>query len=155
MLTPGSQAPDFSLFGMDPTGIEQEFRLSELLERGKPIVLYFYPKDSTPGCTTEACDFRDLSNEFKDRALVLGVSPDSLASHHKFQVKHQLNFPLLSDPQHQVLEAYGAWGEKTLSGKTRMGVLRSTFVIAPDGTLQQAHRQVKVQGHAQAIFQSL
>ncbi|HEY9856877.1 MAG TPA: peroxiredoxin [Stenomitos sp.] len=155
MLTPGSQAPDFALRGVDPTGAEQEFRLSELLKDGKHVVLYFYPKDSTPGCTNEACDFRDLSPDFQDQAVVVGVSPDSVASHVKFQTRHQLNFSLLSDPMHQVLTAYGAWGEKKLYGKTHVGVIRSTYVIAPDGTIRQAHRNVKVKGHAQAVLQQL
>lgn len=155
MLTPGSQAPDFSLVGVDPEGSEQEYRLSELLRDGKHVVLYFYPRDLTPGCTNEACDFRDLAPQFRDRAVILGVSPDPVASHQKFVTRHQLNFSLLSDPTLQVLTAYGAWGEKKLSGKTHVGVIRSTYVIAPDGTIRQAHRHVKVKGHAQAILQSL
>lgn len=155
MLTLGTQAPDFALQGIDPKGVEQEVRLTDLLKDGKHVVLYFYPKDHTPGCTNEACDFRDLSPAYADRAVVVGVSPDPVTSHQKFLAKHQLNFYLLSDPMHQVLTAYGAWGEKKLYGKTHVGVLRSTFVIAPDGTIRQVHRQVKVKGHAQAVLESL
>ena len=155
MLEPGSVAPDFCLKGIDAQGHETEFRLSELLKAQKPIVLYTYPKDNTPGCTTEACDFRDHLPSVADRAIVLGLSPDSLESHRKFQAKHGLPFPLLSDPSREVLAAYGAWGEKKLYGKVSMGVIRSTFVIRPDGTIAQAHRNVKVAGHAQSVLSGL
>ncbi len=153
MIAPGTPAPDFCLTGIDAQGVEKEYRLSELLEAGKPIVLFAYPRDNTPGCTTEACDFRDRLPAAD--ALILGVSADSLDSHRKFQAKHSLNFPLLSDPEKVMLTAYGAWGEKKLYGKTSMGIIRSTFVIHPDGTLAKAYRSVKVNGHAEKVLGDL
>jgi peroxiredoxin Q/BCP len=152
MLETGTQAPDFTLTGVTASGEERSYHLQELLADGKPVILYFYPKDDTPGCTTEACDFRDRWPAKQDGAHVLGVSADSLTSHRKFQTKHGLNFPLLSDPDHQVMEAYGAWGEKTLYGKKSVGVIRSTFVIAPDMTVRKAFRHVKVAGHAEKVL---
>lgn len=155
MIEPGSLAPDFTLKGIDALGNETEYRLSELLKAGKPIIIYAYPRDNTPGCTTEACDFRDRAPDFQDRALVFGVSPDSLDSHRKFQAKHGLNFPLLSDPDKTFLSAYGAWGEKKLYGKVSLGVIRSTFVINPDGTLAKVYRNVKVNGHVDKVLSDL
>lgn len=155
MIVPGSAAPDFTLAGIDAQGQEQTYRLSELLEAGKPIILYTYPRDNTPGCTTEACDFRDRLPALDGRALVLGVSPDSLESHRKFQAKHGLAFPLLSDPEKTFMNAYGAWGEKKLYGKSSMGVIRSTFVIRPDGAFAKIFRNVKVKGHADAVLEAL
>jgi peroxiredoxin Q/BCP len=155
MIDTGSLAPDFALQGLDPQGHEKTYRLSELLQAGKTIVLFAYPKDNTPGCTTEACDFRDRTPAVSDRVIVLGVSADSLDSHRKFQAQHGLSYPLLSDPDKAVLAAYGAWGEKKNYGKTYMGIIRSTFVIAPDGTLAKAYRNVKVAGHAEKVLAGL
>lgn len=121
--------------------------------KGHPVVLYFYPKDSTPGCTIEACDFRDLAAEFKKAgAAVFGVSADSIASHEKFIAKQNLNFPLLSDPDHKMLDAYGVWAEKKNYGRTYMGIVRSTFVIDKDGRVAHAWPKVKVKGHAQEVL---
>lgn len=121
--------------------------------KGHPVVLYFYPKDSTPGCTIEACDFRDLAAEFKKAgAAVFGVSADSIASHEKFIAKQNLNFPLLSDPDHTMLDAYGVWAEKKNYGRTYMGIVRSTFVIDKDGRVAHAWPKVKVKGHAQEVL---
>lgn len=155
MLEVGSIAPDFTLQGLSPESEEKTYSLAGLLKLGKPIVLYFYPKDNTPGCTTESCDFRDRAVVNSDRALILGVSPDSIKSHRNFQEKHQLNFPLLSDPDKQVLQAYGAFGEKKLYGKVSMGVIRSTFVIGPDGLIKASYRNVKVNGHAEKVLGAL
>lgn len=155
MIDIGSPAPDFALQGLDPQGLEKTYRLPELLQEGLPIVLFAYPKDNTPGCTTEACDFRDRMPNFQGRAIVLGISPDGLESHRKFQTKHGLSFPLLSDPEKTLLSALGAWGEKKLYGKTFMGVIRSTFVIGSDGKLAKAYRNIKVNGHADKVLSEL
>ena len=131
----GATAPDFTLPADDGTAVT----LSAL--RGRPVVLYFYPKDDTPGCTREACAFRDRTPELRDRgAVVLGVSPDDVASHGRFRDKFTLNFPLLADAGHQVAERYGAWREKTNYGKTAMGIQRSTFVIDRDGKVRKLSR---------------
>lgn len=135
MITEGQAAPAFSLPGSDG----QTHQLSEYA--GKTVVLYFYPKDDTPGCTKEACAFRDLKADFDaDEAVILGVSPD--ASHGAFIDKFDLPFVLLSDPDHEVMETYGAWGEKLRYGKTVIGVIRSTTVIAPDGTVAKHWKKV-------------
>jgi peroxiredoxin Q/BCP len=147
-LVKGSPAPDFSL----PSHDGKTIHLSDL--RGQFVVLYFYPKDATPGCTTEACDFRDLWPSFGN-AVVLGVSPDSLSSHEKFAAKYNLPFPLLSDAEAGVAKQYGAYGEKVLYGKKTVGMIRSTFVIGPDGTLAAVFRSVKVAGHAEKVRQTL
>jgi peroxiredoxin Q/BCP len=146
----GSVAPDFS--AADETG-----KVHSLKEyRGKTVVLYFYPKDATPGCTTEACDFRDNYKAFlKKGAVVLGVSPDSAASHEKFKAKHELPFPLLVDEDKAICSAYGVWKEKSMYGRTFMGVERSTFVIGPDGRVQSAVRKVSVAGHAKSLLENL
>jgi peroxiredoxin Q/BCP len=124
--------------------------------RGRPIVLYFYPKDDTPGCTTQACGIRDAYDEFERAgAVVLGVSPDSVKRHVKFREKYNLPFTLLADPAHEVAERYGVWGEKKFAGKTYMGVSRSTFVIAPDGTIAKAMYDVKPAGHAENVLAAL
>ena len=143
MVEEGAPAPDFEL-----TSDEGEtVTLSAL--RGKPVVLYFYPRDDTPGCTTEACEFRDAYDRFRDQGVeILGVSPDTEASHRKFKTKYELPFTLLADPGHEAAEAYGVWKEKKNYGKTTMGVDRSTFVIGPDGTLVKAMRGIKAAGHA-------
>ncbi len=144
--TEGDPAPDFTLETDDGT----QLTLSDL--RGAPVVLYFYPKDDTSGCTTEACEFRDAIPDFSSvGARVLGVSPDSVASHGKFRDKHGLNFSLLSDPEHEVAEAYGVWVEKKMYGRTYMGVERSTFVIDADGNIIHALRKVKPKGHAATV----
>src|SRR5216117_3125457 len=130
MIEEGSPAPDFEL----ASDSGERVRLSEL--RGSPVVLYFYPKDDTPGCTTEECEFRDEYSRFRQAgAVVLGVSPDDEASHLRFKKKYSLPFTLLADPEHSVAEDYGVWVEKTSYGQKRMGVKRSTFVIDADGNV--------------------
>lgn len=150
-LQPGDKAPDFSL----PASTGETISLSDF--RGdKRVVLYFYPKDNTSGCTKEACSFRDHLPAIADKdTVVLGVSPDSLKSHDKFITKHELNFPLLSDEDHSVAEAYGAWGEKKMYGKTYMGIIRKTFVIDKDGNIEQAFHKVKADGHGEEILNVL
>ncbi len=148
--TVGQSAPEFELYGDDGA----LHTLREL--RGRSVVLYFYPKDNTPGCTQESCDFRDAQAAYaQQNAVILGISPDSVASHQKFKSKFSLPFLLLSDPGAVVAQAYGAWGEKNMYGKKSMGLIRSTFVIAPDGRLLAAYRKVKVAGHAQKVLAGL
>jgi peroxiredoxin Q/BCP len=126
------------------------------LSSGFPIVLYFYPKDDTPGCTTEACEFRDEYSRFRQRgAVVLGVSPDDEASHVRFKQKYSLPFTLLADPEHRVAEDYGVWVEKNTYGKKRMGIKRSTFVIDADGNVARAMYGVKPEGHADDVLEAL
>jgi len=150
LIREGEPAPDFTL--TSDTG--EEVRLSDL--RGKPVVLYFYPKDDTPGCTTEACEFRDAYDVYRDRgAEVIGVSPDDVASHEKFKSKYELPFTLLADPDHEVAEQYGVWGERSYAGKTYMGINRSTFVIDGDGNVARAMLGIKPAGHAQAVLDAL
>ena len=142
----GDRAPDFTLASDDGGTVT----LSEL--RGKKIVLYFYPKDDTPGCTTQACDLRDAMPTFQDLdAVVLGVSPDSVASHRRFRDKFGLNYPLLADEDHRVAEAYGVWKEKNMYGRKSMGIERSTFLIDEDGKIQEAWRKVSPKGHADLL----
>jgi peroxiredoxin Q/BCP len=146
----GTKAPDFTLAADDGTKV----KLSAL--RGKPVVLYFYPKDDTPGCTKEACAFRDASKELKKLgATVLGVSPDDVASHVKFRDKFKLNFPLLADAEHKVAEKYGAWREKNMYGKKSMGIARSTFLIDAEGKVARVWKAVKVDGHDSAVLDAL
>lgn len=146
----GETAPDFSL----PADDGREVKLSDL--RGKPVVLYFYPKDDTPGCTKEACAFRDRSADLKARgAVVLGVSPDDVQSHGKFRDKYSLNFPLLADTGHQVAESYGAWRERSMYGRTYMGIQRSTFLIDAGGEVRKAWQKVDVDGHDQEVLDAL
>jgi peroxiredoxin Q/BCP len=150
MLNEGDVAPDFTLASDEG----EEVTLSSL--RGKPIVLYFYPKDDTPGCTVEACGFRDSYTDFEKRgAVVLGVSPDDEASHVKFKQKYSLPFTLLADPEHKVSEQYGVWGEKNYAGKTYWGVQRSTFVIDPDGNIAKVMHNVKPDGHPEQVLAAL
>jgi len=150
MVTEGSLAPDFDLAG--DTG--EHVKLSDL--RGKPVVLYFYPKDDTPGCTTEACEFRDAYDRFREQGVeILGVSPDTEASHQKFKSKYELPFTLLADPEHEVAEAYGVWKEKRNYGKTYHGVERSTFVIDADGKVARAMRGIRPAGHAAQVLETL
>jgi len=150
MISEGSKAPDFNLPGIDEDGAEKKFSLKDL--KGKKVVLYFYPRDNTPGCTQEACDFRDNMAKLKKDALVLGVSPDSVESHRKFRDKFGLEFPLLSDADRAAANAYGAWGEKTMYGKNSMGIIRSTFLIDEKGVLVKAWRKVKVAGHVDEVL---
>jgi len=147
MVEEGSPAPDFEL--KSDTG--ETVRLSSL--RGKPVVLYFYPRDNTSGCTTQACGIRDASSEFERAgATVLGVSPDSVASHQRFRAGYELPFTLLADPEHEVAERYGVWTEKTRYGRTYMGIVRSTFVIGPDGKIAKVMRNVKPATHADDVL---
>jgi peroxiredoxin Q/BCP len=150
VIEEGTQAPDFEL--VSDSG--ESVKLSAF--RGKPVVLYFYPKDDTPGCTTQACGIRDAYGEFERAgAVVLGVSPDGEASHAKFRDKYGLPFSLLSDTDHAVSEAYGVWGEKTYMGRTYLGVSRSTFVIDADGVVQKAMANVKPATHADDVLAAL
>jgi len=146
----GAPAPEFEL-----TSDEGEtVTLSAL--RGKPVVLYFYPKDDTPGCTTEACEFRDAYDHFREQGVeILGVSPDTEASHQKFKSKYELPFTLLADPDHEAAQAYGVWKEKKNYGKTYMGVERSTFVIDADGKVAKAMRGIRPAGHAAKVLETL
>jgi len=147
MLTEGTPAPDFSL--EDDSG--KTASLSSY--RGKTVVVYFYPKDDTPGCTREACGFRDANDLFLAKgAVVIGISPDKPASHVKFRARYDLPFVLLADPGHAVLEAWGAWGEKAMYGRKYMGVVRSTVIVAPDGIVKKIFPKVSPEGHAQEIL---
>lgn len=149
-LSPGDNAPNFSLESDDGGQVT----LSEL--RGKRVVLYFYPKDSTPGCTTQACDFRDMKDDFSAKnAVVLGVSKDSLKSHANFRAKQSLNFPLLSDPELEVHKLYGAWGEKKNYGKTYMGTIRTTVLIDEEGKIMSFGGNVRAKGNAQRTLDLL
>ena len=149
-LAEGEKAPAFTLQADDGSKV----KLSDL--KGSPVVLYFYPADDTPGCTQEACAFRDRSAELKKLgAKIFGISPDDVASHVKFRDKFKLNFPLLADPDHAVAEKFGAWREKNMYGKKRMGIVRSTFLIDTDGVIQKVWRSVKVDGHDQAVLAAL
>ena len=150
MTEVGKKAPDFTLNDQDGKAV----KLSGL--KGKKVILYFYPKDDTPGCTKEACGFRDHAGDF-DAAdtVVLGVSPDDEASHRKFIAKFDLPFRLLADTDHTVCEAYGVWKEKNMYGKKYMGVERSTFVIDAKGILVAEHRKVKVDGHVEAMLETV
>ena len=150
MVEEGQPAPDFEL--MSDSG--EHVRLSDL--RGRPVVLYFYPKDDTPGCTTQAAGIRDSYDEFVKRgAVVLGVSPDSETSHVRFKEKYGLPFTLLADPEHEVAERYGTWVEKKNYGKTYMGVERSTFLIDSDGKVAKVMRRVKPDTHADEVLAAL
>jgi peroxiredoxin Q/BCP len=146
----GQQAPDFSL----QADSGEDISLSGL--RGRPVVLYFYPKDDTPGCTKQACGLRDVYGEIGERgATVLGVSPDTVASHVEFKEKYGLPFTLLADPEHEVAELYGVWVEKDAHGKKSMGINRSTFVIDADGNVAEAMLGVSPDGHADKVLAAL
>ena len=145
-LAVGDEAPSFTL-ETDGAG---EVSLEAL--RGRKVVLYFYPKDDTSGCTKEACGFRDALPDFGDGVEVIGVSPDNVASHDRFKAKYGLNFRLASDPDHRVAEAYGAWVEKSMYGRKYMGVDRSTFLIDESGRIAGIWRKVKVPGHVDAVL---
>lgn len=150
MVEKGSPAPDFTLAADDGSQVT----LSQL--RGKKVVLYFYPKDDTPGCTTQACDLRDRMPEVTAQgAVVLGISPDAVASHTRFRKKFGLNFPLLADPDHKVAEAYGVWREKNTYGIKALGIVRSTFVIDEQGVVVEEWRRVKAVEHAEWVLQQL
>lgn len=149
-LEEGDVAPDFTL----PTDGGDSISLSAL--KGKPVVLYFYPKDDTPGCTKEACGFRDAQADFSSiGATVIGVSKDSVAKHDKFKAKYELNFPLAADEDGTVCEAYGTWVEKSMYGRKYMGIDRATFLIDADGKLAKIWRKVKVPGHVEAVLAAL
>ena len=146
-LEAGQPAPGFSLQADDGSTVD----LASL--RGTTVALYFYPKDDTTGCTTEACEFRDMQADYDAAGVrVIGVSPDPLKSHVKFRDTHDLPFTLLSDPEHEAAEAYGVWVEKSMYGRTYMGIERSTFVIGPDGVLVEALYKVKPKGHAASVL---
>ncbi len=146
----GDNAPGFTLRDQD----EKEVSLSGL--KGQWVVLYFYPRNDTPGCTTEACEFTDGIEAFAGLdAVVLGCSPDSPESHRKFIAKHSLGLRLLSDPEHEVMEAYGAWGEKNMYGRKSMGVIRSTVIIDPKGKVAHRWKRVKAKGHAEKVRERL
>lgn len=150
MLEVGASAPDFTA----TTDTGEQISLSSL--RGKKVVLYFYPRDNTPGCTQEACDFRDREEALAAKgAVVLGVSTDSAASHEKFKAKHALPFTLLADPEKELVSAYGVYQEKKQYGRSFMGVVRTTFVIDADGVIANVFEKVKVKGHADAVLDSL
>lgn len=145
-VQPGDRAPAFSL--VDDSGRS----VSLAAFTGQRVVLYFYPKDDTSGCTIEACEFRDLFPRFrKGDAVVLGVSPDSVASHAKFKAKHALPFPLLADTEHTVAEAYGVWREKSMYGRKYMGIMRTTYVISASGVVERVWEKVKHEGHAAEV----
>ncbi len=149
-LKVGDPAPTFSLQTGDGTTVN----LSDF--KGQRVVLYFYPRDNTPGCTREACGFRDdLAKLNSLRAQVLGVSTDSVASHKKFTEQYQLNFPLLSDPEMTVSQAYGVWQEKSNYGKKYFGIVRTTFIIDEEGTISRIFRRVKVDGHTEKVLEAL
>lgn len=150
MLNVGDKAPEFSL----PSTTGEIVSLKDL--RGKKVVLYFYPKDDTPGCTKEACSFRDHLAQVKRKgALIFGVSADSVKSHQKFADKYELNFPLLSDESKEMLKAYGVWQKKSFMGKEYMGIVRTTFIIDEDGRIAHVFSNVKVEGHTDEVLSKL
>jgi peroxiredoxin Q/BCP len=152
-LKEGDTVPNFTLKGLDEAGNEIEFNFDDY-RKGK-LIIYFYPKDNTPGCTTEACDFRDNLNLLKKYGItVVGISPDSIKSHKKFKEKNNLNFILLSDPDKKVTEMFGAYGEKKSYGKITKGIIRSTFYIE-DGVIKKAWRNVRAKGHVARILKEL
>ncbi len=141
------------LSGVDNKKIEKEYKLSDF--SGKKFVLYFYPKDNTQGCTQEACDFRDNLNRISKYALIIGISPDSIKSHIKFIEKQNLNFLLLSDPEHKLAEKFNVWVEKSMYGRKYMGIERSTFIINEKGEIEHEWRKVKVKGHVDEVINYL
>jgi len=150
MVTVGKAAPAFTL----ETDAGERLALKDL--KGRAVVLYFYPKDDTPGCTVEACEFRDAFPRFKgSKAVILGISPDSVASHKKFKEKFALPFTLLADVDHDVAEKYGVWQKKSMYGKSYMGVARTTVLIDQDGKVAKVFEKVKPAGHAEAVEQAL
>lgn len=154
MLKKGDKAPGFELAGVDADGKETTVALKDY--KGKKVVLYFYPRDNTPGCTTEACDFRDnFSKALTGDVQVLGVSPDKIESHKRFREKQSLNFPLLSDVDREVAASYGAFGEKKSYGKTTMGIIRSTFIIDEKGKIEKTWYKVTVKDHVDEVIEAL
>jgi peroxiredoxin Q/BCP len=150
LVIEGEKAPGFTLLGDDGSGVS----LSDY--KGKKVILYFYPKDGTPGCTTEAKEFRDNVKEFeKENVVILGVSKDSIKSHRKFKEKHALPFTLLSDPEGKVLDLYGVWKKKSMYGRTFMGTERTTFLINESGIIEKIYRKVKAKGHAKVCLLDL
>jgi len=150
MLKPGDKAPPFTL----PSDGGGRTSLKEL--RGRAVVLYFYPKDDTSGCTTESCEFRDSWKSVQAAgATILGVSPDGVASHDRFKARYKLPFPLLADEDHAVAAAYGAWGEKSMYGRKYQGILRTTFIIDGKGTIVHVFERVKPKGHAAQVLEAL
>lgn len=149
-LNPGDVAPDFTLSESGGgTRSLHDFR-------GKRVILFFYPKDDTPGCTKEACGFRDTYERYRGiNAEVLGISPDQVKSHDKFVAKYRLPFPLLADPDHRVSEAYGTWGQKSMYGRKYMGMLRTTYLIDPEGRIERVWTDVKPSGHADDVLRAL
>jgi peroxiredoxin Q/BCP len=150
MLQAGDKAPDFK-------GVNQEGENIALSDyRGKRVILYFYPKDNTPGCTAEACSLNDSNSYFLDKGFVIiGVSPDSVESHQRFAAKYGLSFNLIADPEKVIIQAYGAWGEKKNYGKTYMGLLRTTFVISAQGIIEQVFPKVDTKNHADQLIEAL
>jgi peroxiredoxin Q/BCP len=150
MLKVGDKAPEIRVL----TDSGEKFKLSDL--KGKRVVLYFYPKADTPGCTTEACEFRDSSEELAEKdAVVVGISPDKPAAQAKFKQKYGLNFTLLADEEKKAAEAYGVWKEKNMYGRKVMGIERTTFVIGPDGKIEKIYNKVKAKGHAAEVTGAL
>ncbi|MBR3604537.1 MAG: thioredoxin-dependent thiol peroxidase [Candidatus Gastranaerophilales bacterium] len=144
---------NIKLQGIDVDGIEKEYSLNDF--KGQKVILYFYPKDNTSGCTQEACDFRDNINRLTSFATVIGVSPDSIKSHLKFKEKQSLNFVLLSDPDHKLAEAFNVWVEKSMYGRKYMGIERSTFVLDENLSVTKEWRKVKVKGHVDEVIDYL
>ena len=144
---------NIKLQGIDIDGIEKEYSLNVF--KGQKVILYFYPKDNTSGCTQEACDFRDNINRLTNFATVIGVSPDSIKSHLKFKEKQSLNFILLSDPEHKLAEAFNVWVEKSMYGRKYMGIERSTFVLDENLNIIKEWRKVKVKGHVDEVLEYL
>ena len=150
MLIPGSLVPIFTLLDEN----EKEVSLEQF--HGKPVILYFYPKDDTPGCTTEACSFRDSYDQYQEASVViLGISPDSPKKHAKFKQKYGLPFTLLADEEHQVCELYGVWGRKKFMGREYDGVFRTTFLIDPQGVIARVFENVKPEGHSEQVLAAL
>ena len=141
---------NIKLQGINIDGIEKEYSLNDF--KGQKVILYFYPKDNTSGCTQEACDFRDNINRLTNFATVIGVSPDSIKSHLKFKEKQSLNFVLLSDPEHKLAEAFNVWTEKSMYGRKYMGIERSTFVLDENLNIIKEWRKVKVKGHVDEVI---
>ena len=141
---------ELKLQGLDKDGNENEYTLADF--KGQKVVLYFYPKDNTSGCTQEACDFRDNMNRITSSAVVIGVSPNDIKSHKKFKEKQDLNFILLADTEHILSEAFGVWKEKSMYGKKYMGIERSTFILDENGSIVHEWRKVKVNGHVDEVL---
>ena len=141
------------LQGLDIDGSEKEYSLNDF--KGQKVILYFYPKDNTSGCTQEACDFRNNINRLTSYATVIGVSPDSIKSHKSFKEKQSLNFILLSDPEHKLAEKFEVWKEKSMYGRKYMGIERSTFILDKNGKIEKEWRKVKVKGHVDEVIEYL